>query len=126
MWLITPVGFFSIVQKPTDRQNNTLTVRARVRSDLLALKRDFLPNLGPVHESLNADYRFRAVAPRADIANAMVRMVEQLNYDNFKSEVARKQGHRRAGRYHQVWDVLYELQADGTFEDKGVNDNGTN
>lgn len=30
MWLITPVGFFSIVQKLGDKQNDTLTVRSRV------------------------------------------------------------------------------------------------
>ena len=38
MWLITPTGFFSIVQKPTDAQANTLTVRARVRQDLETLR----------------------------------------------------------------------------------------
>ena len=35
MWLITPTGFFSIVQKPGDAAANTLTVRARVRQDLV-------------------------------------------------------------------------------------------
>ena len=37
MWLVTPIGFFSIVQKPGDKANGTLTVRARLRSDLAAL-----------------------------------------------------------------------------------------
>ena len=36
MWLITPVGFFSIVQKPSDVAADTLTVRARVQGDLEA------------------------------------------------------------------------------------------
>ena len=38
MWLITPIGFFSIVQKPDHRQSDTLTVRARVARDLDTLQ----------------------------------------------------------------------------------------
>ena len=46
MRLITPTGFFSIVQKPGDVAANTLTVRARVRQDLGALREQFLPGAG--------------------------------------------------------------------------------
>ena len=28
MWLITSIGFFSVVQKPGDKQNRTLTARS--------------------------------------------------------------------------------------------------
>ena len=38
MWLITPIGFFSIVQKSDDKTADSLTIRARVRSDLVALQ----------------------------------------------------------------------------------------
>ena len=64
MWIITPTGFFSIVQKPADIPANTLTIRARVAADLDALRRTELPLLGPVTESSYNDYRFRASAPR--------------------------------------------------------------
>ena len=47
MWLLTPIGFFSIVQKPDDTTRNTLTVRARVRQDLESLRLRYLPGLGP-------------------------------------------------------------------------------
>jgi hypothetical protein len=67
MWLVTPIGFFSIVQKPGDKKNGTLTVRSRVRSDLAALKQHYLPGLGTIQESHDTDYRFRAVAPRAEV-----------------------------------------------------------
>ena len=30
MWLITPLGFFSVVQKSEDARRGTLTVRSRV------------------------------------------------------------------------------------------------
>lgn len=70
MWLITPTGFFSIVQKPSDEAANMLTVRARVRQDLVALREQFLPGLGDIEESRSNDYRFRAVAPRTEVAAA--------------------------------------------------------
>ncbi|MFM1885171.1 MAG: hypothetical protein RL026_328 [Pseudomonadota bacterium] len=112
MWLLTPTGFFSIVCKPGDAADGMLTVRARVRSDLEQLKAGFLPELGEILESRNTDYRFRARAPRDAVAVAMVRLVQQLDYSNFKDEVARRQGTTRAHRYHKVWDVLYGLQGD--------------
>jgi 8-oxo-dGTP pyrophosphatase MutT (NUDIX family) len=115
MWLITPIGFFSIVQKPTDKGRDTLTVRARVRSDLEALRDAYIPSLGEIKESPNNDYRFRAVAPRADVAAAAASLVADLGYSNFKSEVAKRQGVKREQLYHDVWHVLYDLQS-GKFE----------
>ncbi len=38
MWLITPTGFFSVVENPEDKAGNTLTVRARLRADLESLR----------------------------------------------------------------------------------------
>lgn len=110
MWLITPLGFFSVVRKPTDIKDKTLTVRARVRRDLEALKAQYLPELGSVQESKVNDYRYRAVAPRAAVAAAMARLIEEVDYANFKDEVKKRQGADRAHLYHDVWDVLYGLQ----------------
>ena len=110
MWLITPIGFFSIVQKPSDKRGDTLTIRARVKSDLEALREHYLPGLGPIQDSRVNDYRFRAVARRAEVAEAMAKLVEDLDYDNFKNEVSRVQGWERAHLYHEVWDSLYKLQ----------------
>lgn len=115
MWLITPTGFYSIVEKPTDRDKGTLTVRARVRGDLLGLRRAYCPSLGRIRESEDTDYRYRATAKRADLARAMARMIDGLSYSNFKSEVAIQQGLDRAHLYHGVWDVLHRLQDDLVF-----------
>lgn len=108
MWLITPIGFFSVVQKPGD--DDSLTVRARVKADLQALKKQFLPELGNIQESTVTDYRFRARAPRRAVVRACAQMAEQINYDNFKSEVMRRQEKDRERVYHDVWSVLYRLQ----------------
>jgi hypothetical protein len=110
MWLITPTGFFSVVQKADDVEAGTLTLRARVRSDLEALQARWLPDLGPITESRHTDYRFRAKAPREAVAAAMADMLRHLDYANFKNEVARVQGRDRAATYHHVWDALYPLQ----------------
>lgn len=48
MWLMTPIGFFSIVEKPYDRHDGTLTVRARVEGDLVELKNRYLPELSEI------------------------------------------------------------------------------
>lgn len=110
MWLMTPVGFFSVVRKQTDIDNATLTVRARVKQDLETLKARYLPELGTIQESAVNDYRFRAVAPQAAVAQAMARLVQDLDYNNFKDAVAQRQGQARADVYHDVWSVLYSLQ----------------
>jgi hypothetical protein len=94
MWLLTPFGFFSIVQKHDD--DDTLTVRARVRSDLINLKATLLPELGKIGESHDTDYRFRAKAPRKAVADAMSKMAMTLDYSNFKDQVAKVQGGKRA------------------------------
>ncbi len=113
MWLITDIGFFSIVQKPGDAQKGLLTVRSRVRGDLEALIERHLPIVGPIEETSHTDYRFRAKARQADVTAAMARLAAAIDYPNFKSRVAKTQGPDRADVYHGVWDVLYGLQAKG-------------
>lgn len=116
MWLMTPVGFFSIVEKPSDRNTGYLTVRARVRSDLERLGERFLPSLGPISESTSTDYRYRARASRSALSQAMAGLVDAISYTNFKSEVEREQGAKRADVYHDVWSVLYRMQGDPALE----------
>lgn len=116
MWLITPVGFFSVVRKPEDIAAGTLTVRSRVRSDLDALRAGFLLELTPTKESTSTDYRFRAQAPKAAVAAALAKLAESIDYSNFKDVVAKRQGKDRAHLYHRVWDVLYPMQGNPKFE----------
>jgi hypothetical protein len=110
MWLITPVGFFSIVRKPDDVADDTLTIRSRVESDLEALWEKYLPSLSEIAENTGTDYRFRAKAPRSDVTKALAKIVQDLNYENFKDEVGRNQGKDRARAYEKVWSALYGLQ----------------
>ena len=108
--VMTTIGFFSIVQKPEDRHKNTLTIRARVKSDLEALRQGYLPDMGEILDHLGTDYRYRAVAPQTSVANALSRLTLEVDYDNFKDEVQRMQGDERARAYSEVWCALYRLQ----------------
>ena len=93
MWLITTTGFYSIVQKSGEKD---LTIRARVRKDLEALRDKYLPDLGEIARNDNTDYRYRAKVSHADLAKAAAQMVRDINYDNFKNTVAKVQGHSRS------------------------------
>lgn len=116
MWLITTFGFFSIVQKPEDKDRGTLTIRARVRNDLKGLKQSYIPNLGPIQASDETDYRYRAVATKGEVADAICRAIAELDYSNFKSRVEQLQGGMRAKLYHEVWHALYALQSDPVLD----------
>jgi hypothetical protein len=110
MWLQTRVGFFSIVEKPADAENGQLTVRARVANDLGALRERYLPELGKVQSSRTNDYRFRALAPREAVAQALARAALDIDYSNFKNTIGCEQGADRAHLYGKVWAVLHNLQ----------------
>lgn len=108
MWLMTDFGFFSIVKKEGEEN---LTVRARVKQDLLNLKERYLPGLGAIEETEYADYRYRVRVPREIFAEALRNIALDIDYPNFKSSVAKKQGKARARMYGEVWHQLYNLQA---------------
>jgi hypothetical protein len=110
MWLITNFGFFSIVSKADDAEGGTLTIRARAEDDLLALRERYLPGMGMILADAGTDYRYRAKASRTDVANALLQIALDIDYSNFKSSVAERQGRARSNLYHQVWSVLYGLQ----------------
>jgi 8-oxo-dGTP pyrophosphatase MutT (NUDIX family) len=110
MWLLTPFGFFSIVRKPEDKATGMLTVRARVRADLEALREACLPGLGEIVAHAGTDYPYRARAPRGEVGLALANAAAGIDYANFKDEVAARQGTARAKAYSKVWNALFDLE----------------
>lgn len=110
MWLFTTIGFFSIVQKSADGPFERLTIRSRVRADLEALRKNYIPTLGLIEEHSGTDYRYRAMASKHAVAAAMAKIVEDITYSNFKNEVAKNQGKSRSALYGEVWSALYPMQ----------------
>jgi len=114
IWILTTMGFYSVVEKHEDRERGTLTIRARVRADLERLSA-YVPDMSAIIESHDSDYSFRAVANRGAVSSAMAKLVADIDYDNFKSEIYKRQGNARAAIYGDVWHDLYRLQ-NGRFD----------
>lgn len=111
MWIITDIGFFSIVQKPSDEGQGTLTIRARSRDDLDQLRARYIPRLGHTVANEGTDYVYRAIARREDVQAALAAMAGAIDYSNFKSAVAERHSNSRAATYGKVWSALYEIQS---------------
>ena len=114
MWLFTPDGFYSVVDKHDEWHPGQLCVRARAAEDLANLRGGFLPKLGETIVGAGTDYPYRAWAPREDVAAWVSSQVMTLDYSNFKNEVARVQGRERAHIYGGVWTQMLKA------EDMGV------
>lgn len=106
MWLFTTQGFYSVVAHRDDP--GTLIVRARTAGDIVSL-REQIPEIEPF-EDASADYRHRALVSRAEWLAAVAQLTAEIDYDNFKSEVARQQGRDRARAYGRVWGEMLGLQ----------------
>jgi hypothetical protein len=122
MWIFTKHGFFSAVcarqgngkhNQPVDPDR--IMVRGRVRSHLVALKVRFPDLLGgcEIQESAGTDYAFRLFVQKPAWVRVLAGLAEETDYDNFKSEVANRQGAAGAAyeqSLHDVWSVMNELQ----------------
>ena len=90
-------------------------VRARVSGHLEALKQrfpDILENC-EIQDSDGTDYAYRLFVPKTHWVKVVAALAEEIDYDNFKSKVARHQ--RAAGAayehsLHDVWSVMHRLQ----------------
>ncbi|HOA06097.1 MAG TPA: hypothetical protein PLX54_08490 [Candidatus Fermentibacter daniensis] len=109
MWLMTCFGCFSVVRKPGDVEEGMLTVCGRVRADLEALRKTYLKNAGPVIDMERADCRYRMRVPDRDFGEALSRIVDEIDYSDFKSAVDTRQGWARHDIYEQVACVLRQL-----------------
>lgn len=122
MWIFTKYGFYSAVcsrqgdgslGKEVDA--NRIMVRCRLRQHMESLKErfpDLLANC-EIKEFSGADYAFRIFVDKQVWSQVLFRLNDEVDYDNFKSEVARFQG-RDGTAYedslHEVWSVMYSLQ----------------
>jgi len=116
MWLITTRGMFSAVQHDDD--TNLLVVRTRVYDDAVHLAQavndadeDFGRGETPaeVISYRSSDYPFRVILTRAEWTWFATLAASEVDYGNFKSAVAARQGHDREHVYHGVWSALLGL-----------------
>jgi hypothetical protein len=117
MWIFTRYGFYSIAcaSHPNGSLDpQTLMVRARRVSHLKSLQKRFPVIAGAEIMTLpNRDYRYRLIVPKAVWAGISAELVQEQEWSNFKSEVARNQaavGSDYVHALHRVWSVMSALQ----------------
>lgn len=117
MWLMTKIGFFSVVAHRDDSE--TMLVRARVRGDLEALqglwgKLDYpdLAGLGmtpsEIIDTPDADYAHRIFMPKWIWVILAEKLAEGIDYPNFKAAV--HGNWRRDQAYFRIWQEMKLLQ----------------
>jgi hypothetical protein len=122
MWIFTRYGFFSAVAarlnngkhgQPVDP--NRIMVRARLRDHLEGLRCRFPDQLGSceILEHAGSDYAYRIFVDKPVWREVVAALVEETDYDNFKSEAARhlgKKGIAYERALHDVWSDMRRLQ----------------
>lgn len=100
MWILLNDAMLSIV---ADRNSHThLLVRGRSKGDVETI----FPG-ADVTYTPDADYFWRALVKREDVAKAIADELMTLTYDNFKMSVRE---HFRHEAYVDIWARLRELQ----------------
>jgi len=107
MWIFTNIGFFSVVEKDG---KGTLTVRARIKEDIEALRDKYFP-AAKIVATKSSDYPFRIIVDKGSVAEAMKDLTKNIDYTNFKDEVMRKQGIDREEAYMNVWVTMRAFSA---------------
>lgn len=106
MWIMTKIGFFSIVEKSKDQ----MCIRSRRRQDLSALKILFGTNAEIIRTPPeNSDYRFRMFLSREFFMSQLPKLVSLIDYSNFKDAV-KKVNPKREKLYHKVWFDLLPIE----------------
>jgi hypothetical protein len=112
MWLMTKYGFFSIVNawKSKDEKvpaTDKMMVRCRNSDHMVCLRERFASHLGQAEiiTTENTDYPCRIIISSETAAHIMQELVKEMDYINFKNEVAEKRPKDKSyvSFLHDVW-----------------------
>lgn len=106
MWTFTNRGFYSVVRDAEDP--TTFVVRARAKGDLENL-RSLIPGLRIVELGPTRDYQYRAFVAQDDWERAMVELIRDIDYGNFKDSVTERQGRARHDVYLRIWSAALSI-----------------
>jgi hypothetical protein len=115
MWLMTPRGFYSVVEH---REHPGLViVRARAREDLERLdelwrdvgRRESNWPLLTIQETPEADYPYRTNMAKTEWATLASELASEIDYDNFKDAV-KEVDSDRALLYMGLWWRLRQIE----------------
>jgi hypothetical protein len=101
MWIMTTNAYLSIVAYTPNPA--MLYVRARLNGDIQAV----FPNAKVEHTPDCADYAYRAVVRRAEVATALTSQALEIDYPNFKDAVPNNDRH---DVYMDIWCIWKRVQ----------------
>jgi hypothetical protein len=102
MWIFTETGFVSAVQH---RDNpDLLVVRGRDMLSLEPITNKF-PELD-ITSNATSDYPHRIIMPKTKFNDWVGESITDLNYPNFKNQVAKVRGNAFAGLLGKVWGIM--------------------
>jgi hypothetical protein len=90
-------------------------VRARCEDHLRNLQKRFAVLAGVEIATMpHRDYRYRLIVPKSVWVKLVSELAEEQEWSNFKNQVSKHQG--KAGApyaraLHEVWGIMYRLQA---------------
>jgi hypothetical protein len=100
MWLFTDKGFLSIIQD--FRDPDTLIVRSRFPDHI----GHFFPD-AEIVKTPGRDYLYRALLPRQEVAAALKKYTEEMDYTNFKDSLDEPIYQRACS---EVWGIMRRFQ----------------
>ena len=102
MWLMTQIGFYSLVEKSP----GVFHVRSRERVDLENLVAQ-VPLEAEIIETPHNDYAARIIVDQEAVSKIMAFLAKNIDYDNFKNRIhaTPDQAHKP---YSKVWSVIEE------------------
>lgn len=120
MWLMTTLGFFSVVcarqgsgawENPVDKTH--VMIRARDRRHLEALKSRFPSELGrlEIAETPSTDYHWRMFCLKEVWAACIADLTRDTDYDNFKDACAKTHGQTSPYLHalHDTWSTFHRM-----------------
>lgn len=103
MWLFTDTGFVSAVISKENRE--LISVRARDKKSLESFVKMFKVK---IVELQGRDYEYRVYITKKELTQWISTRIEQMDYDNFKTQVTKTRGYEFAEPLHGVWYEMLE------------------
>ncbi len=105
MWVFTETGFVSAVEKP--EHEGKYSVRARDEQSLAGL----ISATGvDLIVSSNTDYKYRVIVTPEQFSAWLTDQAQNIDYSNFKSQVAKTRGYEYTESLHDVWFAMLDTQ----------------
>ncbi len=105
MWLFTETGFVSAVINT--KNPDIVSVRARDKESLAPLAASLGIN---ILRSPQGDYPYRVFVQREQFAQWAFEAVMNIDYRNFKNQVANVRGYEYAHELGRVWSVMLSTE----------------